>query len=184
MNEKLIIAGFGGQGVMTLGQLLCYTANNKDLHTLWFPSYGPETRGGTANCSVLISDTPINSPVISVPDTAIVLNLPSLTKFMPKVKAGGNFFYNSSLIEPENLRTDLNVYEVPVNDIAAKLGNLKVANIVMLGAYLAVTKFFNKEEIEAVLKKTFGEKKQHLIPINMEALDAGRDYLVKQGKIK
>lgn len=183
MNEKLIIAGFGGQGVMTLGQLLCYTANNNDLSTLWYPSYGPETRGGTANCSVLIADDPINSPVISSPDSVIVMNLPSLTKFMPKLKSGGNLFYNSSLIKPENLRSDVKVYDVPVNDIAAHLGNSKVANIVMLGAYLAVTKIFEQSEIIEIMKEKFGEKKQHLIPLNMQALEAGKNYLIEKGKI-
>lgn len=183
MNEKLIVAGFGGQGVMTLGQMLCYAANNNDLNTLWYPSYGPETRGGTANCSVLVSDKPITSPVISSPDSVIVLNLPSLAKFMPKLKKGGRLFYNSSLIETKEFRDDVEVYAVPVNDIASKLGNLKVANIVMLGAYLAVTKLFTKDEIEKVLNKAFGERKKHLIPINLEALEEGKKYLVEQGKV-
>ncbi len=183
MNEKIIIAGFGGQGVMTLGQMISYAANNKDLHTLWYPSYGPETRGGTANCSVLVSNDPINSPVISSPDSIVVLNLPSLDKFMPKLKKGGHLFYNASLIESPKLRDDVNVYPVPINDIATELGNIKVANIVMLGAYLAVTHLFTKEEIEVILRKTFGNGKEHLIQINLDALEAGKQYLIDKGLI-
>ena len=147
INEKVIIAGFGGQGVMLMGQLLSFAATELDLHTLWFPSYGPETRGGTANCSVTISEDSVNSPVISTPDSIIVMNKPSLSKFQPKLKKGGNLFLNTSLVKNEVVRDDVNVYEIKANDIALELGNLRVANMVVLGAYLAVTNVFSEEQI-------------------------------------
>lgn len=177
INEKTIIAGFGGQGVMLIGQLLAYCANRKDLNTLWFPSYGPETRGGTANCSVTISEEMVNSPVISSPDTLIVMNAPSLDKFEHKVRPGGRIFINSSLVERKVTRDDVEVYYIPVNDKAVELGNSRVANIIMLGAYMAVTNLFEDEDLMAILKKSFGEAKAHLLDINAEALKLGRSLI-------
>jgi len=153
INEKVIIAGFGGQGVMLMGQLLSYAATEKDINTLWFPSYGPETRGGTANCSVTISEDLVNSPVISTPDSIIIMNKPSLNKFQPKLKKGGNLFLNSSLVKDVVVRDDVNVYNIDANEIAKKLGNVKVANMVILGAYLAVTNIFTSEEVLNILKQ-------------------------------
>ena len=174
VNEKVIVAGFGGQGVMLMGQLLSYAATEKDINTLWFPSYGPETRGGTANCSVTISTEYVNSPVISTPDSIIVMNKPSLAKFEPKLKVGGNLFLNTSLVVDVEARKDVNVYEIPANDIALQLGNLKVANMVMLGAYLAITKVFTEEDILDIMKKKFTGSKASLIEVNRQALEAGR----------
>lgn len=174
VNEKVIIAGFGGQGVMLMGQLLSYVATNKGINTLWFPSYGPETRGGTANCSVTISQTIVNSPVISTPDSIIIMNKPSLDKFQPKLKKGGNLFLNTSLVKDVKLRDDINVYEINANDIAKKLGNDKVANMVVLGAYIAVTKIFSEDEVIEMLKQKFTGDKAKLIDINKAALEAGR----------
>lgn len=174
INEKVIIAGFGGQGVMLMGQLLSYTATEKDINTLWFPSYGPETRGGTANCSVTISDAYVNSPVISTPDSIIIMNKPSLEKFQPKLKKDGNLFLNSSLVVDVETRKDVNVYSIPANDIATSLGNIKVANMVMLGAYLAITKLFDQESILEILKQKFTGTKASLITINKKALEEGR----------
>lgn len=173
--ERMVIAGFGGQGVMLMGQLLAYAATNKDLNTIWFPSYGPETRGGTANCQVIISDGEIYSPVFSECETAIVMNGPSLDKFEDKVVPGGKIFINSDLVTREVKRTDVEVYKVPVNKIAIELGVSKVANMVMLGAYLNVMNTFQDEEILKVLKKMFGEDKAHLIDINRQALAEGRN---------
>ncbi len=178
VSEKVIIAGFGGQGVMLMGQLLSYTATATELNTLWFPSYGPETRGGTANCSVTISEGNVNSPVISTPDSIIIMNKPSLDKFQNKLKKGGNLFLNSSLVTDVKLRDDVNVYQVAVNDIAIKLGNLKVANMVMLGAYLEVTKLFDPESVLEILKKKFTGSKAALIEINKEALEAGKQAVL------
>ncbi len=174
ISEKVIIAGFGGQGVMLMGQLLSYTATAKELNTLWFPSYGPETRGGTANCSITISETNVNSPVISTPDSIIIMNKPSLDKFQPKLKKGGHLFLNSSLVTDVVLRDDINIHNIPVNDIAFKLGNLKVANMVMLGAYLEVTKVFEPKSVLEVLKKKFTGTKAALIEINKLALEEGK----------
>ncbi len=178
ISEKVIIAGFGGQGVMLMGQLLSYTATAKELNTLWFPSYGPETRGGTANCSVTISETDVNSPVISTPDSIIIMNKPSLDKFQPKLRKDGHLFLNTSLVKDVKLRNDLNIYKIPANDIAMELGNLKVANMVMLGAYLEVTKVFDPESVLEVLKKKFTGSKATLIEINKKALEAGKQAVL------
>ncbi len=174
INEKVIIAGFGGQGVMLMGQLLSYAATDKELNTLWFPSYGPETRGGTANCSVTISENTVNSPVISTPDSIIIMNKPSLYKFQPKLKKGGNLFLNTTLVKDVIVRDDVNVYGINANTIAKELGNIKVANMVILGAYLAVTKVFTEEEVLEILKQKFTGTKAKLIEINKAALKAGR----------
>lgn len=179
IDEKIICAGFGGQGVMLMGQLLAYAANECNLNTLWYPSYGPETRGGTANCSVTISENLVNSPVISKADTVIVMNKPSLDKFEVKVKPNGRLFINSSLVEQKSNRNDIEVFYIPVNEIAGKLGNFKVANMVMIGAYLAKTNLFDDELIIKMLQKIFGESKAHLISLNHEALKAGREYFNK-----
>ena len=174
INEKVIVAGFGGQGVMLMGQLLSYAATEKDINTLWFPSYGPETRGGTANCSVTISEAYVNSPVISTPDSVIIMNKPSLAKFQPKLKKDGICLVNTSLVVNEEYRDDVQVYEVNANNIALELGNLKVANMVMLGAYLALTKVFTEDDILDIMKKKFTGSKAALIDINRKALEAGR----------
>lgn len=179
VNEKVIIAGFGGQGVMLMGQLLSYCATEKGINTLWFPSYGPETRGGTANCSVTISENYVNSPVISSPDSTIIMNKPSLQKFMPKLKKGGNLFVNSSLVVDLEYRDDVNVYAVPINDLALQIGNLKVANMIMLGAFLEVTGIFTDEDIISVMKKKFTGSKAQLIDINRVALETGRKAVRK-----
>ena len=174
VNEKVIVAGFGGQGVMLMGQLLSYCATAKDINTLWFPSYGPETRGGTANCSVTISEQYVNSPVISTPDSVMIMNKPSLAKFQPKLKKGGNLFVNTSLVKDGEYRDDVNIYKVAANELALEIGNLKVANMVMLGAYLAITKIFTEDEVIEVLKKKFTGEKAKLIDINRVALETGR----------
>ncbi len=179
INEKVIVAGFGGQGVMLMGQLLSYCATARDINTLWFPSYGPETRGGTANCSITISESYVNSPVISTPDSTIIMNKPSLQKFMPKLKKGGNLFVNSNLVIGLEYRDDVTVYEIPINDLALQVGNLKVANMIMLGAYLEVTGIFSDDEVIAVMKKKFTGSKAKLIDINRVALETGRKAVRK-----
>jgi 2-oxoglutarate ferredoxin oxidoreductase subunit gamma len=175
-NEKVIVAGFGGQGVMLMGQVLSYCATEQKLNTLWFPSYGPETRGGTANCSVTISQKQVNSPVISTPNSIIVMNKPSLAKFMPKLKKGGLCLVNSSLVTGETYRSDVLVCEIPVNDLAIKLGNQKVANMVMLGAYLALTKLFTVDQVMDVLTKKFTGEKAKFLDINRKALETGFEF--------
>ena len=136
-TERVICAGFGGQGVMSMGQLLTYAGMLEEKEVSWLPSYGPEMRGGTANCSVTISDMPVGSPVITDDATcAIVMNLPSLDKFENDVVAGGKVLVNSSLIEKKVQTTDVDAYYIPANEIALELGNPRVANMIMLGAYL------------------------------------------------
>ena len=177
INERIICAGFGGQGVMLIGQLLAYAANENGLNTLWYPSYGPETRGGTANCSVTISEAKVNSPVISQADTIFVLNGPSLDKFESKVRTGGRIIINSSLTDRKIDRDDITAYYIPVNELAVELGNIRVANMIMLGAYLEITNLFDKEVILKLLKKSFGEAKAHLIGINDQAIETGKKYI-------
>ena len=158
LNEKVICAGFGGQGVMLMGQLISYAGMLEGKEVSWLPSYGPEMRGGTANCSVMVSERPIGSPVITDDATvAIVMNLPSLDKFQPDVHAGGKLIINSSLIEKKASRSDIHAYYIPANEIANELGNARVANMVMLGAFLELTKTVSVESVLKALAKTFGD---------------------------
>lgn len=175
MEERLIIAGFGGQGVMAMGQLLTYAGMIEDKNVSWLPSYGPEMRGGTANCSVILSDEPVGSPVVTDSTASIVLNKPSLDKFENSVVPGGKLFINSSLIDKKSVRDDIDVYYIPANEIAIELGNDKVANMVMLGAFLEATKLVDIESILKAFTKVFGENKAHLVPLNKEALEKGAE---------
>lgn len=174
-----IFAGFGGQGVLLIGQLLAYAGMYEDKNVSWLPSYGPEMRGGTANCSVVVSDEPIASPVLSMADCVIAMNTPSLDKFESCVMPGGKLFINSSIIEKKATRSDIDVYYVPCNEIADKLGNPKVANMAMLGAYLEATKAAKTESVLDALLYKLGEKKAHLIPLNREAIEAGAESIRK-----
>ena len=180
MNEKIIVAGFGGQGVMAIGKLLAYAGMLEDKEVSWLPSYGPEMRGGTANCDVMISDAMIGSPVISNDATAaIIMNLPSLKKFENEVMTGGKIIINKSLINEETTRKDVDAYYVPANELAAELGNPKVANMIMLGAYLELTKVVDNESVLEAFLKVFGENKAKVIPINREALLKGAEAVKK-----
>lgn len=182
MDAKNIkVAGFGGQGVMMFGQILAYSATKDNINGLWFPSYGPETRGGTANCSVIVSDKQINSPVFKNADHLVAFNLPSLEKFQEHISKNGLVLYNSSLIDGKVNLKDALAVGVPINDIATELGNEKVANMVMMGAYLELTHLFGDETIEAIIKKFLGERKAHLLDVNKKALEAGKDYIRNLG---
>ena len=145
----------------------------------WLPSYGPEMRGGTANCSVVVSDDPIASPVLSMADCVIAMNTPSLDKFEANVLPGGKLFINSSIIDKKATRTDIDVYYVPCNDIADQLGNPKVLNMAMLGAYLEATKVVGVESVLQALLHSLGEKKAHLIPLNRQAIEMGAESIRK-----
>ncbi|MDK2919717.1 MAG: 2-oxoglutarate ferredoxin oxidoreductase subunit gamma [Candidatus Petromonas sp.] len=176
VNERIICAGFGGQGVMSMGQLLAYAGMIEGKNVSWLPSYGPEMRGGTANCNVTVSDTPIGSPIIDHNATAaIVMNLPSLIKFEKELEKDGILLINSSLIEKKAERDDVKAYYVPANEIAVEIGNGKVANMVMLGAYIELTKVVKVETVIEALKKVFGPSKAHLIPLNEKALERGAE---------
>lgn len=183
MEEKIIIAGFGGQGVMAMGQLLTYSGMVEGRHVSWVPSYGPEMRGGTANCNVTISDNPVGSPIILESTTAIVLNLPSLEKFEDSVIPGGNLMVNSSLIDKKVTRNDINVYYIPANDIANEIGNVRIANMVILGAYIEITGVIKLESVYEAFGQVFGERKAHLFPINKDALKMGVEVAKKQIKV-
>ncbi len=175
-QERVICAGFGGQGVMSMGQLLSYAGMIEGKNVSWLPSYGPEMRGGTANCNVTVSDTPIGSPIISNNATAaIIMNLPSMIKFEEEIEKDGIMLVNSSLIEKKTERDDIKAYYIPANDIAVEIGNGKVANMVMLGAYIELTKIVKKETVIEAFKKVFGPSKEHLIPLNEKALDKGAE---------
>ncbi len=175
MEERIIIAGFGGQGVMAMGQLLTYSGMLEDKKVSWLPSYGPEMRGGTANCNVIISTDPVGSPVVVEATTAIVLNKPSLDKFESSVVSGGRLFINSSLIDRKSTRDDIEVYYIPANEIANDLGNSKIANMVMLGAYVEAVGTVEVDSIYKAFGKVFGESKTHLLSINKEALEKGAE---------
>jgi len=178
MDEKIIVAGFGGQGVMAIGKLVAYAGMLENKQVSWLPSYGPEMRGGTANCDVIVSDRLIGSPVVTEDaNTAIVMNLPSLEKFESHIVKGGNIFVNKSLIEKKAKRDDINAYYIPANEIAQDLGNPKVANMVMLGAYIEITKIIKPETIIDAFTKVFGEDKAPLIPLNEDALKKGAEYV-------
>ena len=169
-TSKLFFAGSGGQGVLTMGQMVTYAAMYANMNATWLPSYGPEMRGGTANCTVVIStDKPVSCPLIYEADNVVVMNLPSLTKFESLVKPGGNLFVNTSLIEQKPTRTDINVYNVPANDLAMQLGNARTANTVMLGALVSVTNVVPVEMIYKIMEKTFSGRKAALLDINKQA---------------
>ncbi len=173
MTHEIICAGFGGQGVMLIGQIIAYGGMIEGKSVSWFPSYGPEMRGGTANCSVVVSEKQVGSPIVSEPDGIIAMNRPSLEKFTMAVKPGGTIVYNSSLIEITPDRSGVKILPVPANDIAAELGNDKVANMVALGAYLGLTKVISPTSVEAALKKVLPSRRHKLIPLNIQALQKG-----------
>ncbi len=179
MLEKVIIAGFGGQGVMLMGRLLAYAGMLEGKNVAWMPSYGPEMRGGTANCTVIISSEEIASPVVPDPMSIIAMNKPSLDKFEPTVQKDGLILVNSSLVEQKVNRDDVSVVEVPANDIANELGNTKVANMVALGAYIKKSEVVKLETIFKALEKALTGPKQKLIDLNKQALKQGAE-LVKE----
>lgn len=177
MLEELIIAGFGGQGVMSMGQLLTYAGMFENKYVAWIPSYGPEMRGGTANCSVSISDKEISSPIFTEPTSVIIMNQPSMEKFEQALQPGGLLFINSSLVSKKATRTDIKVIEIAANEEAEKLGSDKVANIVILGAYIALTKVVTIDSIIESLKKVLPERRHKLIPLNRQALELGAEIV-------
>jgi len=172
---NVTMAGFGGQGLMFIGKLLAYCAMKRGLNVTWIPSYGPEVRGGTANCTVVISDEPIGSPVISSPEALIIMNNPSLEAFEPKLKTGGLLFVNSNLVTHEVKRRDINVMPVPANETAAEAGEKRAANMVIFGAYVARTRIITKEDVAEGFKELFSAKAEAL-EANMRAFEKGTKY--------
>ena len=173
MQSEVMFAGFGGQGILLIGDILAHAAMEEGSEVAWIPSYGPEMRGGTAYCLVVISNRPIGSPIIRNPMHLVAMNLPSLEKFAPMVKPNGVVVVNSSLIPIGAGRDDVDEVLVPANDIAGDLGSTKVANIVALGAFVARSKIVDFDLLHQCVKKEFSAKEK-LIPINLEALEQGR----------
>ena len=172
MKEEIIIAGFGGQGVLSMGKILAYSGIMQDQEVTWMPSYGPEMRGGTANCAVIISDKKIASPLVENASVVAVMNGPSLDKFKDSVLPGGDLFINSSIISDRPEIKDVKLHEVDCLALAEEIGNSKVANMVLLGAICEITKAVTKDSIKKVLKKTMTGSKEKLIGVNEMALDA------------
>jgi 2-oxoglutarate ferredoxin oxidoreductase subunit gamma len=173
MQSEVMFAGFGGQGILLSGKILAQAAMNKGFEVAWVPSYGPEMRGGTAYCTVVISQRPIGSPIIKNPMHLIAMNRPSLEKFSPVIKQNGIILINSSLISITAGREDVDNFPVPVTDIAQRIGSVKIANIVALGAFVARSKIFDFELLRETVLKEFSKKKK-FIDLNMAALDEGK----------
>ena len=175
MHEEVIISGFGGQGALFAGQLMTYAGMSEGRQVSWIPSYGPEMRGGTAHCTVIISDEPIGSPIIHHPNSCIVLNPASMEKYEPLVRAGGVLVINTSLVRARSRRTDITVVEVPANDLANEIGSIKIANIVLLGALLAVNPIVSMESVKQALDEHIPDHRRHVIEPNKRALDRGAE---------
>lgn len=176
MQTEIFIAGFGGQGVMFAGQMLSYAAMDIGKEVTWIPSYGPEMRGGTANCTVVIADEEIGSPLVMNPPAVIVMNLPSLDKYEPAVKPGGVLVVNASMVDREVKRTDITWVSLPCNEIAEEVGDRRMANVVAVGALLALMPILTLENIEAALKAHMPGRHQHLLPKNVAAFKRGAEY--------
>lgn len=180
MQTEIVIAGFGGQGVLFAGQLLAYAAMDNGLEVTWIPSYGPEMRGGTANCTVIVSDEEIGSPQVRNPRVAVVMNRPSLDKYEPLIKEGGYLIVNSSIVDRAVERKDINTVMVPANEISERLGDKRMANMVMLGAMLSNLPILNLEAIEKALKEHLPERHHKLIPLNNQCIREGATYTVEK----
>jgi 2-oxoglutarate ferredoxin oxidoreductase subunit gamma len=180
MQTEIIISGFGGQGVLFAGQLLAYAAMEQNLQVTWIPSYGPEMRGGTANCTVIISDEEIGSPVVGSPKVALALNLPSLDKYEPLIKTGGLLIVNASMVDRSPRRTDIQTVMIPASEIAESLGDKRMTNMVMLGALLGNLPILPEEAIAKVLREHTTERMQKMLSANLEALKRGMNYLAEK----
>ncbi|MCF8358493.1 MAG: 2-oxoacid:acceptor oxidoreductase family protein [Prolixibacteraceae bacterium] len=179
MTEEIIIAGFGGQGVLSMGKILAYSGIMQDQEVSWFPSYGPEMRGGTANVTVILSDERISSPVLNQFDTAIVLNQQSLDKFESKVKPGGMLLYDPNGIVNPPSRTDLKIFKIDATQLAAEKGQPKIFNMIVLGAFLKARPLVKMGNVKRGLEKSLPERHHKLIPINLEGLEIGEKEIVE-----
>jgi 2-oxoglutarate ferredoxin oxidoreductase subunit gamma len=172
--HEIIFAGFGGQGVLSMGQIIAYASMIENKEVSWMPSYGPEMRGGTANCTVIVSDTKISSPMVARFDSAIVLNQPSLDKFEKSIKPGGLLMYETSSILNPPTRDDIEIYSIPASEEALKMNKKQVANMIMVGAFLQIRPILKIENILKALKKVLPERHHHTIPLNEKALLLGQ----------
>lgn len=175
-DMNAVLAGFGGQGILFMGKVIAYAGLYDDKQVSWLPSYGPEMRGGTANCSVCISDEVICSPLVNTPNALIVMNLPSYEKFIDKVIPGGTVIVDSTLINAKCERTDIDIHYVPATALAEEHGLKGLANIILMGKLMALTNFCTMETMEKTLTKIVPPRKQHLVAKNMEAVALGAEY--------
>jgi len=175
MHEEVIMAGTGGQGIMIMGQLLAHAAMLEDCHVVWFPSYGPEARGGTADCTVIISSDEIGSPISASPDTLIGMHQFLFDKFQPTVRPGGRLIVNSSLVDPASVRDDCDALLIPANTIAEELGNVRAANMIVLGAYAASTGVVSLDSLLRSLPEVLPSHRHKFIPLNEAALRRGAE---------
>ena len=180
MKKEIIISGFGGQGVLSMGKILAYSGLMEGKEVTWMPAYGPEQRGGTANVTVIVSDERISSPILSRYDVAIVLNQPSLEKFEPKVKPGGILIYDGYGIINPPTRSDIQVYRIDAMDKAADMKNAKVFNMIVLGGLLKVCTVVSTEGLHSALLKSLPERHHALIPLNMQAVEEGMKIITRQ----
>jgi len=178
MTEEIIIAGFGGQGVLSMGKILAYSGIMQNQEVSWMPSYGPEMRGGTANVTVILSDEKISSPYLKIVDTAIILNQQSMDKFEESVKTGGVLIYDPNGITAHPTRTDIKIYQIEGTRLSSEMGNKKIFNMVILGGYLKVKPVVQLGNVIEGLKKSISERYHHLIPLNMEAITKGMNNIV------
>ncbi|MBQ0073940.1 MAG: 2-oxoacid:acceptor oxidoreductase family protein [Prevotella sp.] len=178
MKKEILISGFGGQGVLSMGKILAYGALMEGKQVTWMPAYGPEQRGGTANVTVVVSDNHIASPILSRYDVVVALNQPSLNKFEDKVNPGGILIYESDSINQPPTRTDIHTYQINAIDKAAELNNAKTFNMIILGALLKACPVISKDGLEKSLTKSLPQRYHHLIHANMQAVSVGQDSLV------
>lgn len=178
-SHEIIIAGFGGQGVLSMGQIIAYAAMKEGKEVSWMPSYGPEMRGGTAYCIVIVSEARINSPIVSKFDSAIILNQPSLDKFADHVKPGGLILFEQSSIITPSSRTDVEAFGIAALEEAQKLKKRQVANMIMLGAFLERRPIVAPENVLKALKEVLPERHQHLLPVNEQALLRGKQIALE-----
>ncbi len=176
MQTDIIISGFGGQGTLYAGQLLSYAAMDSGKHVTWIPSYGPEMRGGTANCTVVVSDDEIGSPISKNPKAVLAMNLPSMEKYEPLMPAGGYFIINSSMVNREVKRTDLHIAMIPANEIAEELGNQKAANMVMLGSLISNSGILDLNDLKKALDNHTPERLKKFVAQNIAALERGAEF--------
>ena len=176
MQQEIVFSGFGGQGVMFVGQLLAYAAMDAGLHVTWIPSYGPEMRGGTAHCSVTISDKAIGSPMVKHPKAAVVFNNPSFDKYEPLVASDGILVVNRSLVSHQSVRHDINIFAIPATEIADEIGSVKITNLVLLGALLEAHPVLPVSAIETALEKHIAAHRRDLLELNYQALQRGAQF--------
>ncbi len=183
MTEEIIIAGFGGQGVLSMGQILCYSGVMQEKEVSWMPSYGPEMRGGTANCTAIISDKPISSPVLNTFDTAIVLNQPSMDKFEQSVKPGGLLIYEKNGMTRTPERSDIDICAIDAYDTSVKMKNTKVFNMIVIGGFLKIKPILEIDNVIKGLQKVLPERYHHLIPLNEHAIRKGMQIITYENQV-